>query len=400
MAGAPAGVLLSAPRPRVLLVVNSLGYGGTERMIERLVLALEGRGDVRYTVVSLEDPGPIGARLKAAGIDVRAFRLRGGALRQILGGRRALRRLLRSERFDLVHSFLYRSHSACRLARLGARTPLPLISSERCLGDNRGWAIRAVNRWTGAMSDRILAVSEAVAETVVRRDRIPEENVAVVPNGIEEADVDPRRRARLRRALGLSGSDTLLLFLGRLHPEKGPDLLIEALVRLRRLRPSGWRAALVGDGPLRDVLARDIRARGLEDRVVMPGARRRVDPWLDAADLLVLPSREEGMPVAALEAMMRGRPVVGTAVGGTPEVVVDGRTGRLVPAGNTGDLAEALARLVADPGLISAWGAEAAADVRRRFSLARMAEATLLEYRRLLVPVLKPARAMAAARID
>jgi hypothetical protein len=71
---------MNAPRPRVLLVVNSLGYGGTERMIERLVLALEARGEVRYTVASLEGPGPIGARLKAAGVDVRAFHLPGGAL--------------------------------------------------------------------------------------------------------------------------------------------------------------------------------------------------------------------------------------------------------------------------------------------------------------------------------
>ena len=391
---------MSAPRPRVLLVVNSLGYGGTERMIERLVLTLEARGDVRYTVASLEGPGPIGARLKAAGVDVRAFHLPGGALRQILGGRRALRRLLRSERFDLVHSFLYRSHSACRLARLGAPAALPLISSERCLGDNRGWAIRTVNRWTGAMSDRILAVSAAVAETLVRRDRVPEEKVVVVPNGIEEAEASPRRRARLRRALGLGEADAFLLYLGRLHPEKGPDLLIEALDLLRRRRPSGWRAALVGDGPLREALGRDLVARGLDDRVVMPGARRRVEPWLDAADLLVLPSREEGMPVAALEAMMRGRPVVGTAVGGTPEVVTDGRTGRLVPAGDVAGLAEALAQLVADRDLLGRLGIEAAADARRRFTLPRMADATLHEYRRLLVPATAPSGAMAAARID
>jgi len=391
---------MTAARPRVLLVVNSLGYGGTERMIERLVLALEARGEVRYTVASLEGPGPIGARLKAAGVDVRAFHLPGGALRQILGGRRALRRLLRSERFDLVHSFLYRSHSACRLARLGSPSALPLISSERCLGDNRGWAIRTVNRWTGAMSDRILAVSAAVAETLVRRDRVPEEKVVVVPNGIEEAEVSPRRRARLRRALGLGEAETLLLYLGRLHPEKGPDLLLEALDLLRRRRPSGWRVALVGDGPLRGDLEHELRARGLDDRVVMPGARRRVEPWLDAADLLVLPSREEGMPVAALEAMMRGRPVVGTAVGGTPEVVTEGRTGRLVPAGDVAGLAEALAQLVEDRDLLKALGTEAAADARLRFTLPRMAEATLQEYRRLLVPASAPSGAMAAARID
>jgi len=388
--------------PRVLLVVNSLGYGGTERMVERLVTALEGRGDVLFTIVTLEGKGPIGARLQKDGRDVRPLALTGGAARQILGGRRALRRLLRSERFDLIHSFLYRSHSACRLARIGARPAPPLLSSERCLGDNRGFGIRVVNRLTGAWSDRVLAVSRAVAETVVRRDRVPEEKVAVVPNGIEEAEADPRRRSRLRRALGLRDGDVLLLFLGRLHDEKGPDLMLDALERLRRIAPHGWRAALVGDGPLRDALARRIAGSGLADRVVQPGARRFVGPWLDAADLLVLPSREEGMPVAALEAMMRGRPVVGTAVGGTPEVVDHGRTGLLIPAGDSEALARALADLIGDAARRRAMGAEAAAEARRRFTLERMADATLAEYRALLraAEATLAKSAPAPARID
>jgi glycosyltransferase involved in cell wall biosynthesis len=98
--------------------------------------------------------------------------------------------------------------------------------------------------------------------------------------------------------------------------------------------------------------------------------------------------------------MMRGRPVVGTAVGGTPEVVTDGRSGRLVQAGDVAGLAETLAQLVADRDLLRALGTEAAADARRRFTLPRMAEATLREYRRLLVPARAPSGAMAAARID
>jgi hypothetical protein len=99
---------------RVLLVVNSLGFGGTERMIERLVLQLERAGQARFTVCSLAGPGPIGARLAAAGTAVRAFGIGGGAARQIGLGALAVRRLLRDGGFDLVHSFLYRSHAACR----------------------------------------------------------------------------------------------------------------------------------------------------------------------------------------------------------------------------------------------------------------------------------------------
>ena len=225
--------------------------------------------------------------------------------------------------------------------------------------------------------------------------------MSVVPNGIEEAEADPRRRARLRRALGLLDGDAFLLFLGRLHPEKGPDLLLEALDRLRRVRPDGWRVALVGDGPLRADLARQVAERRLGDRVLLPGARRHVAPWLDAADLLVLPSREEGMPVAALEAMMRGRPVVGTSVGGTPEVVENDRTGLLVPPADVAALAQALDALIADAGRRISLGTAAASEARRRFTLERMADATLAEYRRLLHPAPAHAgRAVAPARID
>jgi glycosyltransferase involved in cell wall biosynthesis len=386
---------------RVLLVVNSLGFGGTERMIERLVRHLERSGRARFTVCSLAGRGPIGARLALDGTDVRAFGIGGGAARQIVLGAVAVRRLLRGGGFDLVHSFLYRSHAACRLARLEAGSRVPLVSSERCLGDNRGPFIRLLNRAMASLSDRVLAVSRAVAGAAVERDGVRPERVAVVPNGIEPEVADPRRRLRLRRGLGLSADDVLFLYLGRLHHEKGPDILLEALDRLHARAPRGWAAALVGDGPERPAVEAALRARPWRGRVLVAGARARVSPWLDAADVLVLPSREEGMPVAAIEAMMRGRPVAGTRVGGTPEVVRDGITGVLVPPGDADALGAALGELLRDPARRLAMGAESAAAARAGFTVERMAEATLHEYRTLLAPRGEgAAAAVAAARVD
>jgi glycosyltransferase involved in cell wall biosynthesis len=372
---APAG-------PRVLLVVNSLGLGGTERMIERTALALGGPGRVRYTVCALEDEGPIGARLRGAGVEVIALGGRGGTVRQVLHGARRVRRLLRERRFDLVHSFLYRSHCACRLARLGLRPRVPLISSERCLGDNRSRGLQALNRAMGRMSDRILAVSAAVADKVVRRDGVPEDRVEVVPNGIESATPDPRARQRIRRTLEVGDEETMLLFLGRLHREKGPDLFLDALSALRGAE--GWKAVLVGDGAERPALERQAASLGLAGRVVFAGARPRVDAWLEASDVLVIPSREEGMPVAAIEAMMHARPVVATRVGGTPEVVRDQETGLLVDPEDAPGLARALRRLLDDPAARRGFGARGLEAARRGHSLEAMAEATLRQYQRLL----------------
>jgi len=382
--------------PRVLLVVNSLGIGGTERMIERLVVHLSVTGQARVTVCSLEDEGPIGGRLRSHGVPVVALGLR-GTVNQVLGGARAVRSMLRREGFDLVHSFLYRSHCASRLARVGLEPRVPLISAERCMGDNRDLPARLVNRLTARLSDRVLAVSRAVAERVAVRDGVAWDRMAVVPNGIEPVEPDPRARQRMRRALGLGETDVLFLYLGRLHAEKGPDLLVDGLVELKRRMSGGWRCVLIGDGPERRAI--ESATAGLGGAVMMPGSRHRVGPWLEACDVLVMPSREEGMPVAALEAMMRGRAVIATRVGGTPEVVRAGETGLLVEPGDRDGLATALETLARDANLRDRLGARGRGIARAEFTLEAMAEGTLREYRSLLAITREAAGRAATAAV-
>jgi glycosyltransferase involved in cell wall biosynthesis len=389
-----------ASAPRVLLVINSLVYGGAERMMQRMISRLNGQGRVRYTVCSLEGDGPIGALLRADGVEVITLAGAGGTMRQVAGGAARLRPLLRSGRFDLVHSFLYRSHCASRIARLGLRPRLPLISTEHCLGDNRGLGIRIVNRLTSRMSDRIVAVCRAVADRAVRRDGVPRDRVVVIPNGAETRNPDARARARLRKALGMNDEHALLLYLGRLHREKAPDRLIEALDRLRQTTPDGWTAVLVGAGEERSAVERQIKVLGLEGRVLLPGSRRRVAPWIDASDLLVLPSREEGMPVAALEAMMQARAVVATRVGGTPEVVVEGVTGFLVSPGDSGALAAALGRLIRNRVLRQRLGEAGRTRALAEFTIDQMAEKTLELYGRLLARRIPASAAPATVGAD
>ncbi|HET6277192.1 MAG TPA: glycosyltransferase, partial [Candidatus Polarisedimenticolia bacterium] len=186
------------------------------------------------------------------------------------------------------------------------------------------------------------------------------------------------------RRRGIAPSEAVFLMLGRLHREKGADLFLRALGALSGRATGRWRAVLVGDGPEREPLRRLAAELGVEARVFFAGARRRVGPWLEAADLLVLPSREEGLPVAPLEAMAREKPVLATAVGGTPEVVRHGETGLLVPADDPQALAAGLQRLLEDPDLRARFGARGLAILRADFSLERMVGQITALYEELL----------------
>jgi glycosyltransferase involved in cell wall biosynthesis len=359
-------------RLNVLAVINSLRIGGAERMLERLVTRAHESGTVRFTVCSLEDLGPVGARFRSKGIDVVALGGRGGSIRTILRGILGLRELLRGGEFDIIYSTLYRSHCASRLARWSLGSRLPLISHEHCLGDNRSRLVLRVNRLTAGLSDRILTVSDSVRETVIRRDRVPPEKVFTVPNGIECPGPDERARRRLRRALGVADRETVLLYVGRLHHEKGPDILLRALGSMAAESDAPWRGVIVGDGPERLRLQQMAEEFGLRERLMFAGFRSPIGPWFDAGDLFVLPSREEGMPVAALEAMGKAKAVVATAVGGTPEVVVDRETGLLVPPEDPRGLAVALRSLVVDAGLRETLGRRGMSRVASEFSVDHM----------------------------
>jgi glycosyltransferase involved in cell wall biosynthesis len=382
---------MSRGSPQVLALVNSLGFGGAETMLERMVLSITATGGARYTVCSLEDEGPIGARLRRRGIEVIALGARGGAVRAVTGGVASVRRLLRERPFDLIHSCLYRSHCVARLARLGIGRPIPLVSSEHCVGATRSRLTLLGNRLTAGLSDRIHAVSRAVGDAVVLRDRIAAGRVRVVVNGIDPPAPVPGARRRLRRALGIADGELILLTIGRLHREKGADVLLRALPQVAPDGAFPFRAIVVGDGPERGALEAQARRLGLAGSVFFAGERRRVVPWLQAADLFVLPSREEGLPVAPLEAMALSLPVVATRVGGTPEVVEHGRTGLLVPPDDPAALAEALRRLALDEPARRALGRRGRIRVRGEFTIARMAERILDLYAELLEPA-GPAR--------
>jgi glycosyltransferase involved in cell wall biosynthesis len=254
----------------------------------------------------------------------------------------ALRRAWRS---DIVHCHWTISGLVAYLATRLRRRPLVLsVRGSDIHLVERGLMAR-LHRQIYAWMDIVVAVSEDIAHKLEGMG-VPREKIRVVANGVDQRfRPGDRRQARLR--LALPPEDFIVLFVGMLVPIKGLDVLIEALAKIEGAKPV---VLLVGDGPLRSDLERQAADRGLVDHLRLVGRQssEEIPIWMAAADVLVLPSRSEGRPNVVLEAQACGLPVVATAVGGTPELVRDGKTGLLVESDDAQALAQAIERLRQD----------------------------------------------------
>jgi glycosyltransferase involved in cell wall biosynthesis len=289
----------------------------------------------------------------------------------------ALARHFRRARPDLVHTAGARASFYGRLAARLAGVPAVISSVHTSIADYEvaGWRRRlylGLDRATARIAGRIIATSEAMAADLVARHQAPRARVVTIPNRPDPRDlVATKPREAVRHELGAGAAETLVGVVARLTEQKGVADFLDAAARLAD-RP-GWRAAIVGDGPERGDL--DVRARrlGLGERCRFVGTRTDLGDLLAAFDLLVVPSRSEGLPYLVLEAMVAGTPLVATAVGGIPEVVVDGVHGVLVPPRDPARLAAAMARCLDDPG-----HARALAESARRHAAETLSPGAML----------------------
>lgn len=325
-------------------------WGGGEEWFVSMASGLAARG---HHVLFVCQPGEIVAqRARDAGLDVREISIRGeGDPRTYL----QFMRLFRQRPFDVA--MLARSREA-KIVGLAAR----LAGGPRLVrvyGNMKPIPKGPAYKWTyRSLVPHILAPSEAICELLraecpwlepgsVQRLHI---GVEPAPGTTENPDDD---RDRVRGELGLTNGIPLIASVGRLEDIKGHRFLIQALARLRRSTNgvSTARGVLVGDGCLRGDLEALAKSQGVADRLALTGFRQDVGAVLAAADIVAMPSLSEGFPLAVLEAMMAGRAVVASRVGGIPEMIIDGETGLLVPPADPGALASALGWLIASPSL-------------------------------------------------
>jgi glycosyltransferase involved in cell wall biosynthesis len=247
-------------------------------------------------------------------------------------------------------------------------------------------AVRWVERRTSALASAHACCADAVGVAAIRYIGVRSEQLVTIHNSIPDLSNEsllPFDRMAARRELGLPNESTVIGFIGRLHSQKQPSAIVASASDLRSQKDS-LVFALVGDGPLRQHLHQEIERYGLGQTVRLCGFRQ--DAWrlLAAFDAFLLPSRTEGLPVAILEAMRAGVPVIATDVGGNAEAVLHEQSGLIVPFGDQAALTNAIRRLALDPELRISLGAEARRQYELRFTADAMVQRYLDLYARVL----------------
>jgi glycosyltransferase involved in cell wall biosynthesis len=361
-AATPAG-----RRIRVLFVVGNFVAGGAERHLLELWRRID-RRRFALEIACFRNEGQFAREVGALGWPVHELCV--GRRIYDPSGLRGLARLVHRARAfdpDVVHGYLFGPNLFAVLA--GRMLGVPVVAvAKRNVDAFETPRQAALQRWIHRRATHVTAVSEAVAETVTAMG-VPRTRITVIPNGVDTA-----RFEGLAAEPGVLGGGPVVGSVGCLAPRKDYGTLLEAFAAVLPRHP-GLSLALVGDGPERPALERRAAALGIAASVRFLGERPDVERLLPAMDVFALSSREEGIPNALLEAMAAGRPAIATAVGGNREVLEDGATGWLVPAGSPEALARALEEALGNPAEASRRGERARRVTRERMGIDAMVRA-------------------------
>jgi glycosyltransferase involved in cell wall biosynthesis len=304
----------------------------------------------------------------------------------------AMRRLaavLKNEQITILHAHSSKAGFIGRIAARLARTPVVFMTAHNSIFYEEWpfWkkAILAfAERFLSRYTDRIITVSEALRQELIKKEGLNHLQVLTIHNGIETEYFNPPGERRfILRSLGLSPAEQVVGTVARLAPQKGITYFLKAASLL--IRDYKVNFVIIGEGPLRQQLEAEAASLGLKQRVVFAGERHDIPAILIAFDVFVLPSLTEGFPLTILEALAAARPVVATRAGGIPEIIQDKTTGLLVePADPTG-LALAVATLLTNRQKAMVMGQTGQIRVKEKFTAAGMVRKVEEEYKKVLL---------------
>ena len=352
---------------KILQVIPYFCFGGAETMCENLTYALKKLGH-QVTVVSLyAERTPISERMEAAGVRILYLDKKLGLDLSMVP---KLAKIMAQEKPDAVHTHLDVIKYAVAAARLkGIRRCVHTVHN---VADKEaeGRLQKLINGTYFRLGWSVpVALSPEVRDSIVSFYGLPGKKVPVIFNGVDLSRCLPKTE--------YGAEELRLVHVGRFNEQKNHRGLLDAFALVKQSLP-GCRLDLLGDGELREETETYAQQLGLRDSVNFLGNRGNVYPYLQAADIFLLPSRYEGMPMSILEAMGTGLPVVASAVGGVPDMLKDGESGLLVSQ-DPRDVADAVLKLAGDPRLRARLGQNAKQE-SRRFSAEYMAECYAAAY--------------------
>jgi glycosyltransferase involved in cell wall biosynthesis len=295
-----------------------------------------------------------------------------------IGSAARLGRMMRRQKFHIVHSHMFWSSLFASPIAWACRVPAIVETLHGTEAWRSGWkASGVIDRATTGFVSRYVAVCESDARFLQNRKRVDARKISIIHNGIDARPFSKTRAARnsIRQSLGISETDPVVIMVARFHAGKGHRVLLEAIRQLVHVHPR-VKLVCLGEGEGELEVREDCERFGLRDRVFLAGYQANVAEWLAAADMNVLPSFYEGLPLTVLEAMASGLPTVASNVGGIPEAIEDGVSGLLVPPGDHRRLASALSILVSDPARRVQMGQAARQCLLQKFVLEQQVRST------------------------
>lgn len=362
-------------------LLHGLRIGGAE--ILAAGLARRFQGVFRFVFVCLDELGSLGQQLRAEGFPVLLLQREPGVDWRCSW---RLARLLRRERVDLLHAHQYTPFFYGMTARVMCRRP-PVLFTEhgRWYPDYPRRKRIVANRLLLERRDRVVGVGQSVRQALVDNEGFPSDRVEVIYNGV---DMTPFTHAQLERAtvrseLGAPEDEVLILQVARLDPLKDHATAVRTLSRVVHAGVKA-RLVLVGEGPEEPAIRALVQQHQLESHVQFLGLRTDIARLLSAADVFLLTSVSEGIPLTLIEAMAIGLPIVSTHVGGVHEVIEDGQTGLLAPRGDDAALAQGLLNVVGNRAYREQMGERGRERARALFSDQQMHDRYYRLYREML----------------
>jgi len=328
---------------KILHIISKLPIGGVENQL-LLVLKNYNREKFQPFVCSLSDKGEIGKEIEKIGIKVFALnKLKHTFDSSII---KDICNIIKIEKIQIVRTHQYHANFYGRIAAKKSKVPCIVASVHNVYTRDKKLHRRIINRFLARFTDKIIAVSEEVKRDILKYDKIPEDKVQVIYNGVDQnAFNESFDKEQVKKKLGINPDFPVIGTVGRLTEQKGHIYLLQAISKLKNKFPD-IKVLIVGDGPLMEELKSYANSAGLSNNVIFTGFRRDIPALLAVMDIFVFPSLWEGLPNALIEAMAAGKAIIATKLPQIREVLDSDELGILVPPKDINAISESITFLL------------------------------------------------------